>query len=99
MKTKDFLISGLAASALFFTACQKEETTMNDASATATAMAESSEDYPFETCVVSGEKLGSMGEPHVITHEGTEVQFCCDNCVPKFKEKPAEYITKIEAAQ
>jgi YHS domain-containing protein len=52
--------------------------------------------YPLETCVVSGEKLGSMGEPFVITHEGTEVRFCCDSCLPKFKKDPAKYLAKLK---
>ena len=26
------------------------------------------ETYPLQTCVVSGEKLGSMGAPYVVTH-------------------------------
>lgn len=54
--------------------------------------------YPLDVCVVSGEKLGSMGEPHVITHDGTEVKFCCDNCVPKFTADPAPYMAKIKEA-
>lgn len=54
--------------------------------------------YPLDVCVVSGEKLGSMGEPHVITHDGAEVKFCCDNCVPKFNTGPAPYLTKIKEA-
>jgi hypothetical protein len=29
---------------------------------------------PLTACVVSGEKLDRMGEPHVFTHEGTEVR-------------------------
>ena len=54
--------------------------------------------YPLDVCVVSGEKLGSMGEPHVITHDGTEVKFCCDNCVPKFNANPAIYVAKVKEA-
>lgn len=65
-------------------------------SASAAAVAKNA--YPLDVCVVSGEKLGSMGEPHVITHDGTEVKFCCDNCVPKFTADPAPYIAKIKAA-
>lgn len=53
-------------------------------------------DYPLDVCVVSGEKLGSMGEPFVITHEGTEVRFCCDSCVPKFEKDPAKYLAKLK---
>lgn len=54
--------------------------------------------YPLKTCVVSGEELGSMGEPFVIVHEGTTVKFCCDGCVDDFKEDPAPYLAKLVAA-
>ena len=51
--------------------------------------------YPLETCLVSGEKLGSMGDPVVIVHEGQEIKFCCDSCVPKFEKDPAKYLDKM----
>ncbi len=52
--------------------------------------------YPLDTCVVSGEKLGSMGKPYRLLHEGKEVQFCCKSCLPKFKKDPAKYMKKLE---
>jgi YHS domain-containing protein len=54
--------------------------------------------YPLTTCVVSGEKLGEMGKPHVIQYEGREVQFCCPNCEKEFKKDPAKYLKKIDDA-
>jgi hypothetical protein len=51
--------------------------------------------YPLTTCVVSGEKLGEMGPPVVINHEGTEVRFCCNGCVKKFNADPAKYLAKL----
>ena len=57
-----------------------------------------SDNYPLDVCVVSGEKLGSMGKPHVIVHDGVEVRFCCAHCLPKFEANPAEYMAKIKAA-
>ena len=57
------------------------------------------EAYPLDVCVVSGEKLGSMGEPHVIVHEGVEVRFCCAHCLPKFEAGSAAYLAKIKAAR
>jgi hypothetical protein len=56
--------------------------------------------YPLTTCLVSGEKLGSMGKPIVLIHEGQEVQFCCKSCKPKFEKDPAKYMAllKPEAA-
>ncbi len=56
-------------------------------------------DYPLDVCVVSGEKLGSMGKPAVLVHEGREVQFCCPACIPKFKEDPAKYLKKLDEAE
>ena len=54
--------------------------------------------YPLDACVVTGEKLGSMGKPYRFMHEGKEVQFCCKSCMPKFKKDPAKYIKKIDDA-
>ncbi len=51
--------------------------------------------YPLTTCVVSGEKLDSMGEPHVFTHEGTEVRLCCKSCLDDFNKEPAKYMAKL----
>lgn len=53
--------------------------------------------YPLDVCIVSGEKLGSMGEPVVYVHEGQEVKFCCKNCAPDFKKEPAKYLVKLAA--
>lgn len=54
--------------------------------------------YPLDTCVVAGEKLGTMGKPYRHLHEGKEVQFCCKSCLPKFKKDPAKYMKKLEDA-
>jgi len=44
--------------------------------------------YPLKTCVVSGEKLDSMGKPYVFTNGDQEVKLCCKNCLKDFKENP-----------
>jgi hypothetical protein len=54
--------------------------------------------YPLDTCIVTGEKLGSMGEAIVKIHGSQEVKFCCKGCVRTFDKDPATYITKMEAA-
>ena len=54
--------------------------------------------YPLQTCVVSGEKLGSMGKAYTFQHEGKEVQLCCKSCLKDFKKEPAKYMKKIEDA-
>jgi YHS domain-containing protein len=56
-------------------------------------------DYPLDTCVVSGEKLGSMGKPVIIKHEGREIRFCCGNCVQEFKKDPAKYLKLLDEAE
>ena len=52
--------------------------------------------YPLTTCVVSGEKLDSMGDPYVFTHEGTEVRLCCESCLDDFNKEPAKYMAKLK---
>lgn len=54
--------------------------------------------YPLDFCVVSDEKLGSMGKPYAITYEGREIKFCCDGCEEDFRKEPAKFLAKIDAA-
>lgn len=54
--------------------------------------------YPLDRCLVSGEKLGSMGEPYVMAYQGREIKFCCEGCVDMFKEEPATYLAQLDAA-
>jgi hypothetical protein len=65
----------------------------------ATPAAPAADAYPLTTCVVSGEKLGGMGDPYVFTYEGTEVRLCCINCKKEFDKDPKACIAKIEAAR
>lgn len=60
---------------------------------------EKKSEYPLKTCVVSDEKLGSMGKPYILKHEGREVQLCCESCKKDFNKKPAKYLKKIEEAE
>lgn len=55
-----------------------------------------SDPYPLDTCPVSGEKLGSMGDPIVKTYDGREVRFCCKSCIKKFEADKAGYWKKID---
>ena len=54
--------------------------------------------YPLKTCVVSGEKLDSMGKPYVFTNGTQEVKLCCKDCLKDFKKDPAKYTKKIDEA-
>lgn len=51
--------------------------------------------YALDVCIVSGEKLGSMGDPIVLVHQGQEVKFCCKSCKPDFEKEPAKFLTKL----
>lgn len=87
MKTK--LILTLGASAILFTSCKNDEPVTADASSEV-------KPYTLDVCIVSGEKLGSMGEPTSLVHDGQEIKFCCDSCEPKFKKDPDKYLSKLE---
>ena len=52
--------------------------------------------YPLDTCIVSGNKLGSMGKVVIKSHEGREIKFCCKPCVKKFDANPAKYLGKLK---
>ncbi len=49
--------------------------------------------FPTNTCVVSGEKLGSMGESVTLVFGGKEVRFCCKPCRKVFQENPEPYLS------
>jgi YHS domain-containing protein len=54
--------------------------------------------YPFDTCLVDGMKLGSMGDPYVFVYQGQEIKFCCAGCKPEFLKDPEKYLKKIQDA-
>jgi len=67
------------------------------------ATADTTSNYPLDTCVVSGEKLGEMGKPidYIHKEEGKPdrlVRFCCKMCIGKFKKDPAKYLKLIDEA-
>lgn len=55
-------------------------------------------EYPIDVCIVSGMKLGSMGDPYVHEHEGRQLYFCCAGCIGTFAENAADYLTKLDRA-
>lgn len=83
----------LLAASLTLLSCQSES---NDTETSNAPTDSGATPYPLETCVVSGKKLGSMGDPYVIVHEGQEIKFCCDACEPTFKEDPAKYLAELK---
>ncbi len=96
MKTTSIL--AIASIALLTASCDKKTVTTIETPAVETAAA-TTDTYPLTTCVVSGEKLGEMGEPFIHVHEGTTVKFCCKNCLKDFDKDPAKYIAMIKEAE
>lgn len=52
--------------------------------------------YPFDTCPISGEKLGGMGEPVVRVYHGREVRFCCASCPARFEKDLAAGMAELD---
>ncbi len=52
--------------------------------------------YPLDTCIVTDNKLGSMGDPLTIVHENQEIKLCCKACEKKFKKDPEKYLGKLK---
>ncbi len=55
--------------------------------------------YPLKTCIVSGEKLGGMGQPYVFTNDNREIKLCCKGCLKDFNKDKATYIKKLEEVE
>ena len=82
----------LASLVFVLASCTKQESASPDNPAAEAAATP----YPLDVCLVSGEELGSMGEPVAIVHEGRQIKFCCDKCLPKFEADPAQYLSKLD---
>ncbi len=52
--------------------------------------------YPLETCIISGEKLGSMGKPVVFEYKEQEIKLCCKSCRAKFDKDADTFLKKIQ---
>ncbi len=46
-------------------------------------------------CPVSGEMLGTMGEPEKVKVQGQQVWICCDSCKDKLLADPDKYLAKL----
>ncbi|MBL9139828.1 MAG: hypothetical protein JNK85_28415 [Verrucomicrobiales bacterium] len=54
--------------------------------------------YPMDTCLVSGEKLGSMGDAYVLVEGDQEIQLCCKSCLKDFNKDKKANLTKVTDA-
>jgi len=53
--------------------------------------------YPLEDCLVSGQPLGSMGEPVDMLVDGRLVRLCCAGCIGALEADPDAAIEKLNA--
>lgn len=61
--------------------------------------AEQAKTYPLTTCLVSGDKLGGMGETIDCLYEGKLVRFCCKGCIKSFNKNPDKYLPELNSAK
>jgi len=52
-------------------------------------------EYPLKICLVSDNKLGSMGKPYKFTHKDQRIVLCCKPCLKKFTKEPVKYLKKL----
>lgn len=52
--------------------------------------------YPLTTCAVSGQPLGSMGDPVIMEIQGREIRLCCAACKPKLENDTAAVLRKVD---
>ncbi|MCA8981291.1 MAG: hypothetical protein H6831_02640 [Planctomycetes bacterium] len=62
-------------------------------------IAEQTKTYPLTTCPISGEELGSMGQPIDRLYGPTLVRLCCKGCVKSFDKDPAKYAKQVRDAR
>ena len=48
-----------------------------------------------KVCPVSGEPLGSMGQPEKITAHGKDLFICCKGCRDEVMNHPEKYLAKL----
>ena len=81
----------IPAALVMLSGCQDPGASANPSAAADAA----TKPYPLDVCIVSGEKLGSMGDPIVLVHQGQEVKLCCKSCKPDFEKEPAKFLSKL----
>ena len=57
--------------------------------------AELRKSYPGTTCPVSGETLGSMGEPVEVLYGTQLIRLCCKGCLKSFTKNPRKLVAKV----
>jgi YHS domain-containing protein len=55
--------------------------------------------YPLNYCLVSGDKIGEMGDPVKTVYKGQEFKFCCKDCVKDFNKDPDKYMQELAESE
>lgn len=63
------------------------------------AITQQRQDYPLDYCVISGEQLGSMGEPYETAVAGRLVRLCCQGCLKGLHTRAHEALASLDAAR
>lgn len=82
---KAIIASAIAATAIILASC----------AAPGGSEATGVKKYTSTACAVSGNKLGSMGDPVTKVYGNQEVKFCCKPCVAKYEKNPEKYAVNI----
>jgi YHS domain-containing protein len=64
----------------------------------AAVLAQQRPHYPLNTCPVSGEELGGMGEPYEVVVGNRLVRLCCESCEKDLLADPVQYLKPLDAA-
>jgi len=86
MKT-NIMTAIIAACAFLMPSCGSTNAT--------TALPAGVKPYSKTTCIVTDNRLGSMGRPVSEIYQGQEIKFCCKPCIAKFHADPNKYMAKI----
>lgn len=84
---KNIIIATAIACSALLTSCATSGSSSQSASV---------KPYPKNTCIVTDNKLGSMGPPITEVYNGQEIKFCCKPCIAKFHANPNKYLSKIQ---
>ena len=57
---------------------------------------EQTKSYPSNMCLVSGEELGSMGDPIDVVRDNRLVRLCCKGCTKAFHKDPSKWFAKLD---
>ncbi len=57
------------------------------------------EAYPSKACPVSGEPVGSMGDPIDRLYGTKLIRLCCKGCVKSYEKDPAKFAAKVYPAE